>query len=63
MTIMLDNVSSLLHFPFAGNFFIVPVINQEIACMKAELFLGVIPGMAMEEFKAKRGAHFLLSWL
>lgn len=61
--ITLDDVSFLFHPPLAGNFFTASVINQELACITVEQFLGVTLVTVLEELKANKGAHFYLSWL
>lgn len=50
MTIAMDDVSSLFHVCIACNFFTVSVMNQEIAYMIIEKFLGITPGLVLDEF-------------
>lgn len=63
MTIIRDYVSSLFHPHLVGNFFTGPLINWKIVCIEAETYLGVTPGLVLDELIANRGAHFGLCWL
>nr|KYP55189.1 Serine/threonine protein phosphatase 7 long form isogeny [Cajanus cajan] len=63
MTIILDDVSCLLHLPISGAHFSQSVMDHDIACVYLEDLLGVSHKDAILEIRATRGAHVRMSWL
>ncbi|CAL5190516.1 unnamed protein product [Lathyrus oleraceus] len=63
MTITLDDVSSLFHFPITGRFLTTLTISLSLACLTVARDLGVSKAVVLEGFGFNRGVHLCMSWL
>ncbi|KAJ1443680.1 Aminotransferase-like, plant mobile domain [Sesbania bispinosa] len=63
MTISLDDVSNLLHFPVTGRLFSLPAMGKEEANMMLVSLLRVSHQYAFAETEVTRGAYVRLRWL
>ena len=63
MIITIDDVNCLLHLSVRGSFFILPVMDVDIAISYLQLLLGCSQAEATAEVVHMRGAHVRLAWL